>query len=100
MAVSLLFVPAYIYFLGIDGFGIYSFLTLIFGWVTILQAGIDPAVIRMTAKYAAENKYANINSLITASFGFQIVIACRFPLSYNQSSGYRPDLVLCKNVGA
>lgn len=75
MAVSLLFVPAYIYFLGIDGFGIYSFLTLIFGWVTILQAGIDPAVIRMTAKYVAEHKHANINSLITASLGFQFVIA-------------------------
>lgn len=74
-AVSVLFVPAYIYFLGIDGFGIYSFLLLVFSWVTILQAGIDPAVIRMTAKYAAENKYANINPLITASLGFQVVIA-------------------------
>ncbi|BAV33916.1 hypothetical protein SCL_1611 [Sulfuricaulis limicola] len=75
MAVSVLFVPAYIYFLGIDGFGIYSFLLLIFSWVTILQAGIDPAVIRMSAKYAAENNHAGINSLITASLGFQIVIA-------------------------
>ena len=75
IAVSLLFVPAYIHYLGVDGYGVYGFLMLIFGWVSILQAGIDPAVIRMTAKYAAEKEYININALITASLGIQIVIA-------------------------
>ena len=99
MAVSLLFVPAYIYFLGIDGFGIYSFLTLIFSWVTILQAGIDPAVIRMTAKYAAENKYANINSLITASLGFQFVIASLLGIAIYLSIDYLSLFVVKDEVG-
>lgn len=75
IVVNILFVPAYIHFLGIEGFGIYSFLLLFFGWVIILQAGIDPAVTKMTAKFVAENNHANINSLITASMIFQIIIA-------------------------
>jgi len=75
VAISIVFVPAYIYFLKIEGYGIYSFLMLFFGWITILQAGVDPAVIRMTAKYVAEKKHININPLITASLMFQVIIA-------------------------
>lgn len=75
MAVSILFVPVYIHFLGINGYGIYSFLLLFFSWVTILQAGVDPAVTRMTAKYVAEKSYININPLLAASLMFQIITA-------------------------
>jgi len=99
MAVSILFVPAYIYFLGIDGYGIYSFLLLLFGWITILQAGIDPAVVRLTAKYVAENNYKNINSLITASMIFQIVIASLIGGGFVLSSDFLASFIVKNEIG-
>lgn len=99
MAVSILFVPAYIHFLGIDGYGIYSFLLLLFGWITMLQAGIDPSVIRMTAKYVADNNYANINSLITASMIFQIVIASLIGGALILSSDFLASFIVKNEIG-
>ena len=99
MVVSILFVPAYIYFLGIDGYGIYSFLLLIFSWITILQAGIDPAVIRMAAKYVAEDKHIKINSLITISLVFQMVIASLIGIVLFVSSEYLVSFIVKDEIG-
>jgi len=94
MAVSILFVPAYIHFLGINGYGIYSFLLLFFSWVIILQAGIDPAVTRMTAAYMAEGADSKINSLITASMIFQIVIASLIGGAFILSSDFLASFIV------
>ena len=94
MAVNILFVPAYIFFLGINGYGIYSFMILMFSWITILQAGIDPAVIRMTAKYAAENSHANISPLISASLLFQLAIASLTGMAFFMSSDYLASFIV------
>lgn len=94
MAVSILFVPAYIHFLGINGYGIYSFLLLFFSWVTILQAGVDPAVTRMTAKYVAENNHININPLLTASLMFQIVTASLIGGAFILSSDFLATFII------
>jgi O-antigen/teichoic acid export membrane protein len=99
MAVSILFVPAYIHFLGINGYGIYSFLLLFFSWVTILQAGIDPAVIRITAKYIAENNYTNINPLLTASMIFQIITASLIGGAFILSSDFLATFIIKNEVG-
>ena len=92
--VGFIFVPVYIYFLGINGYGIYSFLILIFSWLTILQAGVEPAVIKITANYVAEKKYENINPLVTASLIFQVFIAGLIGAIFYISSDYMASFIV------
>jgi O-antigen/teichoic acid export membrane protein len=99
MAVSILFVPAYIHFLGIDGYGIYSFLLMFFSWVIMLQAGVDPAVTRLTAKYVAESDYAKINSLITASIILQMAIASIIVGAFVLSSDFLASFIVKNEIG-
>lgn len=75
MIVSFVFVPVYIHFLGVVGYGVYSFLMMFFGWITILHAGMDPAVTKMTAQYVAESNTSRINPLIAAALIFQFCVA-------------------------
>jgi len=98
MAVSILFVPAYIYFLGIEGYGIYSFFLMLFGWITMIQAGIDPAVIRMTAKYAAMSDQPKINALVTASIIFQISVASLIGVVFFLSSDYLASFIVKNEI--
>lgn len=99
MAISILLVPAYIHFLGINGYGIYSFLLLFFSWVTILQAGIDPAVTKMTAKYVAENEHKSINPLLTASLMFQFVTASLVGGAFILSSDFLATFIIKEEIG-
>lgn len=75
IAIGVLFVPLYLYYLGIEGFGVYSLIIMLFGWLTILQAGVDPAITKLIAQYFAENQFKKINSLITLGFIIQFIMA-------------------------
>ena len=75
IAVGVLFVPLYLYFLGVEGYGVYSLVIMLFGWLTLLQAGVEPAVTKLIAQYHAENKINKINSLVTLGFIVQFILA-------------------------
>ncbi len=75
IAIGVLFVPLYLYFLGIEGYGVYSLVIMLFGWLTLLQAGVEPAVTKLIAQYHAENKLKKINSLVTLGFIVQFILA-------------------------
>jgi len=72
---SFLFVPLYISRLTLSGYGIYCFITQFLGWIIILQMGIEPAVIHLTAKYYARKQSDDLNRLISMALIVQFVMS-------------------------
>jgi len=52
-AISLAFVPLYIQYLGIEAYGLVGVYTMIAAWLTLLDAGLTPALGREVARFTA-----------------------------------------------
>ena len=74
LILGFLVVPFYISYLSIAGYGVYCFINSFLQWITILQMGLEPTVISLTAKYFAQKQYDEINNMVTMASIFQVVV--------------------------
>ncbi len=72
---NLLFVPLYISHLTVGGYGLYSFIVQLLGWMTILQMGVEPAVVHLAASCNARGQKDRLSGVITMALMIQLIMS-------------------------
>jgi O-antigen/teichoic acid export membrane protein len=75
IAVSFLFVPFYVRYMGYEGFGIYALLTGISGYLGILDLGFGAGLIKFVSQYHASGDRESLADMINAALTLQIAAA-------------------------
>ena len=97
---SLLFVPVYIKYLGIEAYGLIGIYAVLQGWLSLLDMGMKPALGREMARYTggAHNKQS-IWDLLRSIEIISVVIAVCVALSIWAASGwFATDWVKAKSI--
>ena len=61
-------IPIFIYYLGIEKFGIWILINSIINTIRFVDAGLGNSIIKFVSKYKARNDFLNINRIINNSF--------------------------------
>jgi len=77
---GVVFIPVYIHYLGIEGYGLFGLLAVMQAWLTVLDMGMTPTLTREMARYTAgahspQSIRDLLRSLELLCIGFAVLIA-------------------------
>ncbi|MBN8705613.1 MAG: oligosaccharide flippase family protein [Bacteroidetes bacterium] len=102
MILAVIALPVYIHYLGVSGYGIYSFLLVILNYLAFLDLGLNAGVIRFVAEAFSVNDHEKVRKvigtvsrvyLLTASFGSIMVFVCSEFIVNNLLNNIPPNLI-------
>lgn len=72
--IYLLTIPFFIYKLGVDSYGVFSIVSVVIGYVSLVDFGIGTFLIKFIAEYRVKKEYDKINKMISTSFILYLVL--------------------------